>query len=115
MSSALKLMHQIVGERYGSGWNIYASHASDGDNFDEDAPETHNLLLNTIMPLVQYYAYVEVRNDTYSRTSVMWPWFEKIAAKFPGRFAMGKVKDVKDIYPVFRELFKKGGKEAAYV
>lgn len=39
VSSALKLMDEIVKERYPVGqWNIYAAQASDGDNWADDSP-----------------------------------------------------------------------------
>ncbi|MCQ9427626.1 YeaH/YhbH family protein, partial [Pseudomonas sp. LJDD11] len=39
VSSALKLMQEIMAERYPSNeWNIYAAQASDGDNWNDDSP-----------------------------------------------------------------------------
>jgi len=39
VSSALKLMHRIIEERYPTeDWNIYAAQASDGDNWNDDDP-----------------------------------------------------------------------------
>ena len=38
VSSALKLMQEIIRERYPlTEWNIYAAQASDGDNWDDDS------------------------------------------------------------------------------
>lgn len=42
VSSALKLMDEVVKERYDPGqWNIYAAQASDGDNWADDSPLCH--------------------------------------------------------------------------
>src|SRR3981189_1101258 len=61
VSSALHLLQKIIGERYGSGeGNSYVAPASDGDNWDNDSVLCKQLLINTIMPAVQYYTYVEI-------------------------------------------------------
>lgn len=45
VSSALKLMDEIVRERYNSAeWNVYAAQASDGDNWADDSPLCSELL-----------------------------------------------------------------------
>ncbi len=45
VSSALKLMDEVVKERYDpSQWNIYAAQASDGDNWADDSPLCHEIL-----------------------------------------------------------------------
>lgn len=61
VSSALKLMQEIMAERYPANeWNIYAAQASDGDNWNDDSPICRDILINQIMPFVQYYTYVEI-------------------------------------------------------
>lgn len=61
VSSALKLMQEIMAERYpASDWNIYAAQASDGDNWNDDSPICREILSKQIMPHVQYYTYVEI-------------------------------------------------------
>ncbi len=105
VSSALVLMNQIVRERYPSGeWNIYGAQASDGDNWHQDSGRCRELLADSILPLVRYYAYVQVANAEQNL------WYEY--ARLQGvktNFAMRKVAHAEDIYPVFRELFKKEG------
>jgi len=61
VSSALELMKTIVQERYPTdSWNIYAAQASDGENWADDSPKCSELLVKSLLPLVQYYAYVEI-------------------------------------------------------
>ena len=61
VSSALKMMQEIMAERYPTHeWNIYAAQASDGDNWNDDSPVCRDILLKQIMPFVQYYTYVEI-------------------------------------------------------
>lgn len=54
-------MQEIMAERYPANeWNIYAAQASDGDNWNDDSPICRDILINQIMPFVQYYTYVEI-------------------------------------------------------
>ena len=104
VSSALHLLQKIIGERYGSGeWNSYVAQASDGDNWDNDSVLCKQLLINTIMPAVQYYTYVEITDGPQQN---LWEQYAEVADHHPN-FAMQKIVAPADIYPVFRELFKK--------
>ncbi|MBW7902783.1 MAG: YeaH/YhbH family protein [Rhodocyclaceae bacterium] len=105
VSSALELMRDIVRERYAGGnWNIYGAQASDGDNWNDDSPKCRELLAEAILPACQYFAYIEVADGDPQN---LWLEYEKLAAADPGRFAMRRIGNVADIYPVFRELFRK--------
>ncbi len=104
VSSALELMADILKDRYpSSDWNIYAAQASDGDNWHDDSPICKEVLMGSIMPLVQYYAYVEITPENHQS---LWYEYERVKAAFPN-FAMQRIDEPGDIYPVFRELFKK--------
>ena len=105
VSSALKMMRDIIQDRYPtSEWNIYAAQASDGDNWTDDSPVCRDLLVNSIMPFLQYYAYIEINEDT--PIGNLWAEYENVAATCPN-FAMQKLVDVSEIYPVFKKLFEK--------
>lgn len=109
VSSALKLMAEIVRDRFPlDQWNIYGCHASDGDDFDHDLREVKRCLVDEIMPISQYYAYVEVRRAAASASN-LWNTIAPLQEEIPDRFAMTRITDIKDIYPVFRKLFEKGG------
>ncbi len=104
VSSALALMDEIVRARYPSAlWNIYAAQASDGDNWEDDSPRCRDLLLNAILPRVQHYAYVEIQAE---HPQSLWREYEYVKSVNP-RFAMQRILGLEDIYPVFRELFRK--------
>jgi uncharacterized sporulation protein YeaH/YhbH (DUF444 family) len=104
VSSALELMHEIIRERYSSAaWNIYAAQASDGDNWNDDSPRCRDLLINSILPTMQYYAYVEIKAEN---PQSLWEEYEYVRSVSP-RFAMQRILSLEDIYPVFRELFRK--------
>lgn len=85
-------------------WNIYVAQASDGDNFSNDGANCRNLLVDKILPLVRYFAYVQVAQEDQN----LWEEYSALVPLFP-HFAMRKVSDPGDIYPVFRDLFKKEG------
>ncbi len=105
VSSALKLMHEIVQDRYSaSEWNIYAAQASDGDNWDDDSPHCASLLSNQILPQVQYFSYIEITPQNHQ---ALWHAYEKLSTDWPHEFAMAQIKDPGDIYSVFRKLFAK--------
>jgi uncharacterized sporulation protein YeaH/YhbH (DUF444 family) len=102
VSSALELMYDIIRERYPSNdWNIYAAQASDGDNWDGDSPRCGKLLTEKIMPLLQYFAYIEIQPHNHQS---LWHEYENIKANCR-QFDMQSIDDVKEIYPVFRKLF----------
>jgi uncharacterized sporulation protein YeaH/YhbH (DUF444 family) len=104
VSSALHLLGNIIHERYASSdWNVYVAQASDGDNWDNDSVICRQLLANTIMPAVQYYAYVEI---TDGEAQNLWHEYAQVK-EMHAHFAMQKIESPADIYPVFRELFKK--------
>lgn len=108
VSSALVLMRDIIRTRYPSSeWNIYGAQASDGDNWHQDSGRCRELLAQDILPLVRYYAYVQVAETEQN----LWQEYTQLQAAHP-HFAMRKVSSAQDIYPVFRELFKKQGSPA---
>jgi len=101
VSSALKLMQEIITARYPvSDWNIYGAQASDGENWSGDSQLCRELLLKHILPSSQYFAYVEVTEDGRHD---LWDEYETVAASCEN-FAMQQIKDLGDIYPVFRKL-----------
>lgn len=104
VSSALDLMRDIVRERYSTGlWNIYGAQASDGDNWENDSPRCRELLSESILPYLQHFAYIEI---TPGEPQNLWREYEKLRGVH-SNFAMQHIENYADIYPVFRELFKK--------
>ena len=105
VSSALTLMHDIIRARYPSNeWNIYGAQASDGDNWHQDSGRCRELLAEGLLPLVRYFAYVQVAETEQN----LWLEYAQLDGQQPN-FAMRKVTQAQDIYPVFRDLFKKEG------
>src|SRR6516164_2643267 len=64
VSTALEKMLEIQKERYATAdWNIYAAQASDGYTQSGDAKRCVELLNEEIMPICQYYAYIEILDE----------------------------------------------------
>ncbi len=109
VSSALKLMSEKIKDRYDPAqWNIYAAQASDGDNWADDSPLCHELLQKNILPLMRYYCYIEITRRAHQ---TLWRQYEHLQTQFDN-FAIQHIRDQSDIYPIFRELFRKQLDEA---
>ena len=107
VSSALKLMDDIIKQRYpAADWNIYAAQASDGDNWNDDSPLCSKLLRQSILPQVQYYSYIEI---TKLEHQSLWHEYVSLSADFPDSFSIQNISDDSEIYPVFRKLFARKG------
>ncbi|WP_024953076.1 YeaH/YhbH family protein [Cobetia crustatorum] len=105
VSSALTLLDEVIESRYPAGeWNLYVAQASDGDNWDDDSTNCRELMIKKLMPRLQYYAYVEITPHAHQ---ALWGEYERVEEEFPDRFAMQQIVEAGDIYPVFRELFKR--------
>ncbi len=105
VSSALVLMEEIIRERYKPGeWNIYGAQASDGDNWHHDSGRCRELLADKLLPLCRYFAYVQVAEEEQN----LWEEYTQLTGTCP-HFAMRKATEASQIYPVFRDLFRKEG------
>ncbi len=103
VSSAIAMTADVIQERYPySDWNIYVAQASDGDNWDGDSDSCRELLMSKVMPMVQYFCYVEITTGEHQN---LWYEYQKVLETYPDSFAMQKIEHAADIYPVFRELF----------
>ena len=109
VSSALVLMEEIIQARYSpTDWNIYGAQASDGDNWHHDSGRCRELLSEKLLPLVRHFAYVQVADEEQN----LWQEYAQLQAGHR-HFAMRKATEASQIYPVFRDLFKKEGAKAA--
>ncbi|MGA2289378.1 YeaH/YhbH family protein [Bradyrhizobium sp.] len=115
VSSALQAMHEIVRSRFRpADWNIYAAQASDGDNSLSDGAVTSRLLTEMILPVSQFFAYLEVgdnRGSTFEMPdSSLWTLYERLRAD-GAPLSMRKVSDRSEIFPVFHDLFHRRQKQ----
>jgi len=110
VSTALSEMKKVVSERYTpADWNIYAAQASDGDNTSTDNARSAALLEHVILPLCQYFAYIEVGSEhkEWRRgESDLWRTYKTVENR-SGILAMRRVRNRSEIFPVFHELFSR--------
>jgi uncharacterized sporulation protein YeaH/YhbH (DUF444 family) len=114
VSTALEKMLEIQKERYASAdWNIYAAQASDGYTQSGDARRCVDMLNADLMPLCQYYAYIEILDEREMEVfasedsgAELWRAYRTVAELW-SNFATKRISKPADIFPVFRELFKK--------
>ena len=102
-------MHEIVRSRFRpSDWNIYAAQASDGDNPYSDAEVTSRILSDLILPVTQFFAYLEVGESGASTAgeseSSLWKLYQGLRSE-GAPLSMRKVRSRSEIFPVFHELF----------
>jgi uncharacterized sporulation protein YeaH/YhbH (DUF444 family) len=104
VAPSLKLMDKIIRERYDESWNIYCCQASDGDVWSkQDAVECKRLVLETILPAIQYMAYIEISNKP--RESDLWQAYHRISND--EEFSIRHIYEAYEIWPVFQGLFRK--------
>ena len=119
VSTALEEMKKIVADRYATGeWNIYAAQASDGYTQTGDASRCVDMLNQDLMPICQYYAYIEILDEREMEVfsseesgAELWRAYRTVAKGWKN-FATKRIAKPQDIFPVFRELFAKEGAEA---
>src|SRR6201996_7188560 len=115
VSSALQAMHDIVRSRFKpTDWNIYAAQASDGDNSSSDGEVAGRLLTEMILPVSQFFAYLEVGESGGSTfdlsDSSLWSLYARLRAN-GAPLSMREVSDRSEIFPVFHDLFHRRGKQ----
>ena len=114
VSTALDKMLEIQKARYATAdWNIYAAQASDGFTQSGDARRCVEMLDTQIMPLCQYYAYIEILDEREMEVfasedsgAELWRAYRALASRW-SNFATKRIAKPSDIFPVFRELFRK--------
>ncbi len=114
VSTALEKMLEIQKERYATAdWNIYAAQASDGYTQSGDARRCVELLESEIMPICQYYAYIEILDEREMEVfsseeagAELWRAYRMVAENWKN-FATKRIAKPSDIFPVFHELFRK--------
>jgi uncharacterized sporulation protein YeaH/YhbH (DUF444 family) len=115
VSSALQTMHEIVRSRFRpADWNIYAAQASDGDNSSSDDAAVSRLLTEMILPVSQYFAYLEVSDaggSTFDKLdSSLWTLYQRLRTD-GAPLSMRKVSDRSEIFPVFHDLFHRRSRQ----
>ena len=110
VSTALELTKKIIDQRYNiNDWNIYIAQSSDGDNIEYDVGACH-AALNSILPLVQYFAYLEVQHNyggfDQLVASEVWKLYREVV-KEHSNMQIRKARETQDVWQVFKDLFSK--------
>ena len=105
MSSGYEVINSLINQKYSANdYNIYIAQASDGGNWVEDTPNLMAILSNAILPKAQYLFYIHVSEFEYVEDEVF-PLFDKLKKQFVN-MSYKKVRNYKEIYPVFRSFFE---------
>jgi len=107
VSTALQKMIEVQKAEYPLDlYNIYVAQASDGDTAYGDDTECLRLLSEEILPIVQYYCYLETKPSSWDGGETgLWECYDKVPEQ--RKFQKRKANDVKEIYAVLADLFKK--------
>lgn len=105
VAPALRLCKKIMDERYSDpGWNKYVVECSDGDTWSyTDANECALILRDEILPNIQFMAYIEVARDAMGD---LWYAYNELSKKSEN-FCIKQVRQVSEIWEVFRSIFQK--------
>jgi uncharacterized sporulation protein YeaH/YhbH (DUF444 family) len=117
VSSGLEKAYEIIKERYPlNQWNVYMAQASDGDNYPSDNQNVDSILRSKILPICQYFAYVQIDPEAdpilwkslqaLGVEANLWNIYEGLTKSNPN-VGVAKVVSEKDIYPSFEKLFAK--------
>jgi uncharacterized sporulation protein YeaH/YhbH (DUF444 family) len=115
VSSGLEKVLEIIQKKYSpQEYNIYIAQASDGDNMSSDNPKCVQLLEALLLPITQYFAYIETKTPSdssgelpfYSISSTLWPVYAPLESSHEN-FVCRQVHERSEIWPVFKDLFQK--------
>ena len=106
--SALELMQQICAARYPkSEWNIYAAQASDGDAFGADPAKSARFLREYLLPIDALLRLHRSARTRTSRATAACGWSTRSCSDPISTSPCGACSSPQEIYPVFRDLFRK--------
>lgn len=98
---AIKMVSDIINERYNSNWNIYLTQVSDGDVWDKSDAEESKSEMVKLLSKIQYAWYIEVSDRENSELMSSYKLIHS------NNFNYGTIKRVEDIWPLFKDFFKK--------
>lgn len=117
ISCGLELIRDIIESEYPvEDWNIYIAQCTDGDNISTDNSKVSNILTDDLLPIIQYFAYIQVRkldeNGYFGYGSYSaWGTYKKLDDENRNLVAR-QVDDQNKIWSVFADLFAKNKDKA---
>jgi uncharacterized sporulation protein YeaH/YhbH (DUF444 family) len=115
VSSGLIKVKEIIKERFSpQHYNIFISQISDGDNYLEDMPVMADILTNDLLPITQYYTYIETQTGSYrelsrSKGSIVMDLFVNLQAKFKN-LQVASLSSIDDVFPTFKKFTEEKGR-----
>lgn len=112
VSSGYDKINEIITSRYDpEQWNVYIAQTTDGDNWEDDNSYMEEVLTQKLLPITQYFAYIDIASGAYryfdsKAKSGLMEIMERLMIN-NGNLQARMVQDYRQIYPVFRSLFKK--------
>lgn len=111
ISSGLTLINDIINKEYPADeWNIYIAQCTDGDNFSSDNKVCDKIISEDLLPKVQYFAYIQVRefvrDSMWAAGYTAWPVYESLSKRF-NNLVCKEIPNKGMIWSVFRKLFEK--------
>jgi uncharacterized sporulation protein YeaH/YhbH (DUF444 family) len=118
-STALKLVNKIIKERYDPNQtNIYVSHASDGDNWEDDNQRVYDEMLGegNLLAKIQLFNYVEVGDrsawagafNNNPSDSGLWSTYSNVQEKVGVyKLILALLPTPDECYHIFKKVFKK--------
>lgn len=118
ISPALELVDEIISASYDlSKTNVYIAQASDGDNYYDDNDTCGDIVSNSLIKKVQYFAYIEITSSRHFYSSSSWGYEERSNSSLWGKYQeisetnkimqCRKISEKTEIFQVFKDLFKK--------
>lgn len=103
ISSAYKLCSEIIASEYDpQEWNLYAFHFSDGENFNDDNERCLKLLNESLIPVLNLFAYGQVMGFSNRH------FFESLAKIEDEKFVSSKIGSKDDIFKTISAFLGKG-------
>lgn len=107
MSSGYQRTLELIEQRYSPAfWNIYAFHASDGDNWTDDNDRAVQYG-NKLCAIANLFGYIEISPGAYE-SSMRRLYTAKIKAP---NFAIGRISKKEDVWPTFKSVLQVDRKE----
>lgn len=112
-SRGLELAYETIMAKYNpSLWNVYLAHSSDGDNFSHDNVLVQDIVTEKLLPILQYYAYVQINPDDQAHLTfgdsddTLWGVFDPLSKQHK-QVSTALITTEAEVYPVFIKLFEK--------
>jgi len=106
ISSAYKLCRDIVKAEYGTSWNVYPLHFSDGDNWSaDDTRLCVDILKGELLPVVNLFAYGQVESP-YGSGQFIKDLKEAVGAE--ENVALSEIADKDAIYASIKQFLGRG-------